>query len=143
MTLLYRLILSAIIAAISTYVLQGITEPGTVDLQSFDTVVFVALFVACAISAIISPSMDSIPAISASFGGNREKGQVKWFNVSKGYGFITRESGEDVFVHFRSIEGRGRRALFEGQAVEFTVSDGEKGPQADNVRPLGKTQNEQ
>ena len=63
----------------------------------------------------------------------REVGTVKWFNNSKGYGFIQREKGGDVFVHFRSIRGDGFRTLNEGQRVEFTVTDGQKGPQAEDV----------
>tara|TARA_B110000858_G_scaffold198483_2_gene265557 strand:- start:8102 stop:8521 length:420 start_codon:yes stop_codon:yes gene_type:complete len=63
----------------------------------------------------------------------REKGNVKWFNANKGFGFITRDSGDDVFVHFRSIRGEGHRVLHDGQRVEFEVSDGEKGLQADDV----------
>ncbi len=63
----------------------------------------------------------------------RESGTVKWFNVSKGFGFITRSNGEDIFVHFRSIRGRGHRSLKQGQTVKFSVSEGEKGMQADNV----------
>jgi CspA family cold shock protein len=66
----------------------------------------------------------------------REQGQVKWFNASKGFGFITRDSGEDVFVHFRSIRGEGHRVLKDGQRVEFSVSDGDKGLQADDVSTL-------
>jgi CspA family cold shock protein len=62
------------------------------------------------------------------------KGTVKWFNSSKGYGFITPEDGEDVFVHFSSIEStEGYKSLDEGQAVEFEVTDGPKGLQASNV----------
>ncbi len=60
-------------------------------------------------------------------------GVVKWFNDDKGFGFIERESGSDVFVHFRAINGTGRRTLVEGQQVSFEVSEGEKGPQAGNV----------
>jgi CspA family cold shock protein len=63
----------------------------------------------------------------------RETGTVKWFNNTKGYGFITREQGEDVFVHFSSIRGEGYRTLEEGQKVEFTVTQSEKGPQAQDV----------
>lgn len=61
-------------------------------------------------------------------------GTVKWFNSDKGYGFISPESGEDVFVHFSAIEQEGYKSLDEGQSVEFEVSDGPKGPQASNVR---------
>jgi CspA family cold shock protein len=63
----------------------------------------------------------------------RETGTVKWFNDSKGYGFIQRESGADVFVHFRAIRGEGHRTLLEGQKVEFAVTQGQKGLQADDV----------
>ena len=64
---------------------------------------------------------------------DKEQGTVKWFNGSKGYGFIERESGEDVFVHFSAIVSDGFRTLDEGQQVEFTVTQGQKGPQAENV----------
>jgi len=60
-------------------------------------------------------------------------GTVKWFNGGKGYGFISREGGEDVFVHFSAIQGDGYRNLEEGQRVEFTLEQGAKGPQATNV----------
>lgn len=63
-------------------------------------------------------------------------GTVKWFNESKGFGFIEREGGPDVFVHFSAIKGDGFKTLADGQKVEFTVSDGQKGPQADDVVPL-------
>ena len=60
-------------------------------------------------------------------------GTVKWFNESKGFGFISQEYGPDVFVHFSAISGEGFKTLAEGQTVEFTISQGEKGPQAENV----------
>lgn len=60
-------------------------------------------------------------------------GTVKWFNEDKGFGFIEREGGKDVFVHFRAINGTGRRTLLEGQQVTFEIVDGQKGPQAENV----------
>jgi cold shock protein len=63
-------------------------------------------------------------------------GTVKWFNPDKGYGFITREDGDDVFVHFSAIQGEGYRNLEENQKVEFDVTQGPKGPQAANVRPV-------
>lgn len=66
----------------------------------------------------------------------REIGTVKWFNDSKGFGFIARENGEDVFVHFSSIRGEGYKSLEDGQKVEFTVVAGEKGPQAQDVVAL-------
>ncbi len=63
----------------------------------------------------------------------REVGTVKWFNVAKGFGFITRSNGDDVFVHFRNIRGRGHRSLNEGQRVRFNVHDSDKGLQAEDV----------
>ncbi len=66
----------------------------------------------------------------------REKGVVKWFNASKGFGFIQRASGEDVFVHFSAIQSNGYRSLDEGAQVEFEVKNGPKGLQAENVTVL-------
>ncbi|MGH2739129.1 MAG: cold-shock protein [Actinomycetota bacterium] len=65
------------------------------------------------------------------------QGTVKWFNNEKGYGFITRPDGDDVFVHYTAIDGEGYRSLEEGQEVEFEVVEGPKGQQAANVRPVG------
>ena len=66
----------------------------------------------------------------------RQSGKVKWFNNEKGFGFIERDSGDDVFVHFTGILGDGHRSLEDGQAVEFTVTTGQKGLQAENVEVL-------
>lgn len=63
-------------------------------------------------------------------------GTVKFFNAEKGFGFISRERGEDVFVHYSNIQGAGYRSLEEGQLVEFDVAPGRKGEEAQNVRPL-------
>jgi CspA family cold shock protein len=78
-----------------------------------------------------------------SFGGNASRkrtmritGKVKWFNNAKGYGFIERDGGSDVFVHYSAIQGDGFRSLEEGQAVEFEIVDGPKGPQAGNVTKI-------
>ena len=66
----------------------------------------------------------------------KEKGTVKWFNERKGYGFISRESGDDLFVHHSAIVGEGFKTLNEGDQVEFTVTQGQKGPAAGDVRKL-------
>jgi cold shock protein len=65
------------------------------------------------------------------------QGTVKWFNADKGYGFIAVEGGPDVFVHFSAITGDGYRSLDEGQKVEFDITQGQKGPQAENVKAFG------
>jgi CspA family cold shock protein len=67
---------------------------------------------------------------------NMEQGTVKWFNDAKGYGFLSRQNGEDVFVHFSAIESKGFRSLQEGQAVSFSVVKGPKGWQAEKVQAL-------
>ena len=66
---------------------------------------------------------------------DRVTGTVKWFNDAKGFGFIERDNGKDVFVHYSAISGDGYRSLEEGQRVEFTVVEGQKGPQAQDVVP--------
>ena len=68
----------------------------------------------------------------------REQGIVKWLNDSKGFGFIQRDSGEDIFVHFRAIQGDGYRSLKDGEKVEFSVVEGDKGLQAEEVRKVGE-----
>ena len=67
---------------------------------------------------------------------NTATGTVKWFNESKGFGFIEQKSGPDVFAHFSAIEGSGFKTLVEGQHVEFNITQGQKGPQAENIKPI-------
>lgn len=140
MIIIQRLLLSAFFAIIATLLLN---LANGAQLTHIEPLVLLIVFVACFSCTIISPALASVnlPAKAAtskkrSTGKNREQGTVKWFNVSKGYGFVTRSSGEEIFVHFRSIRGEGRRALREGQSVEFTVVDGDKGPQAEDVEAL-------
>jgi len=64
------------------------------------------------------------------------QGTVKWFNEAKGFGFIAQESGPDVFAHYSAIQGEGFKTLVEGQKVQFTITQGKKGPQAENIVPL-------
>jgi cold shock protein len=83
-----------------------------------------------------SKAPSKAPSKQTAVKGNREQGEVKWFNSTKGFGFITRDSGEDIFVHFRSIRGEGHRTLKDGERVDFVVTDGDKGLQADDVIAL-------
>ncbi|MBT8120648.1 MAG: cold shock domain-containing protein [Gammaproteobacteria bacterium] len=92
---------------------------------------FVSIFIASLLSSKVGSSKSTGSDVVIS--GDQERGTVKWFNAAKGFGFITRENGEDVFVHFRSIQGKGHRSLGEGQAVIFSVTEGDKGLQAVDV----------
>ncbi|MFK5736528.1 cold shock domain-containing protein [Pseudomonas urmiensis] len=80
-----------------------------------------------------SPKKARASASSTQDAGKRDTGTVKWFNTSKGFGFISRDSGDDIFVHFRAIRGEGHRVLVEGQRVEFSVMHRDKGLQAEDV----------
>jgi cold shock protein len=142
------------VLSVITLVLLNLLNNASIETLTFDPIALTVLFVSLSLTAFVSPSLEQTSSNhpSSSFSSssssnkdsssnsdsssNRERGQVKWFNAIKGYGFVTRESGEDVFVHFRSIRGKGRRMLHEGQAVEFTVVEGEKGPQAEDVDPM-------
>lgn len=94
---------------------------------------------ACAVLAVllhlaVSFYKSSPAAAAPSYDmSNRDTGTVKWFNTSKGFGFISRDSGDDIFVHFRAIRGEGHRVLVEGQRVEFSVMNRDKGLQAEDV----------
>ena len=134
MTTVYRLILAALLSFAATLAYQAITQEQGINFANIDFKLLIITFIAIVVAILLSPKMEELGMLSS----NHEQGKVKWFNVSKGYGFITRENGEDVFVHFRSIRGKGRRSLFEGQVVEFIVTEGEKGPQAEDVRTLDK-----
>jgi CspA family cold shock protein len=90
----------------------------------------VAVFLHLAISFYKSSPAAASPSYDMS---NRDTGTVKWFNTSKGFGFISRDSGDDIFVHFRAIRGEGHRVLVEGQRVEFSVMNRDKGLQAEDV----------
>ena len=92
---------------------------------------FISIFIASVLSVKLSSSKSA--SSNTIISGDQERGTVKWFNAAKGFGFITRENGEDVFVHFRSIQGKGHRSLGEGQAVIFSVTEGDKGLQAVDV----------
>lgn len=92
---------------------------------------FISIFIAAFIS--VKATSRSGYSGGGTISGDQERGTVKWFNAAKGFGFITRESGEDIFVHFRSIQGKGHRSLGEGQAVIFSVTEGDKGLQAVDV----------
>ena len=110
-------------------------------MAAFIAVLAVVAAIVSFVSAQLAPSRrrrfrSSGTVVEEDVEDGRERGVVKWFNVKKGFGFITWDEGEDVFVHFRSIRGQGHRSLTEGQRVKFTVVRGQKGPQAEDVSAL-------
>lgn len=125
-------IVSLVIALIVPLLLAGVLkeEIGTNFLIYFGFVL-VSVYVGAMVSQASSAGFDSESEEDED--DDREQGTVKWFNSSKGFGFLTMENGDDVFVHYRAIRGRGRRFLVEGQLVRFYVTEGEKGKQAENV----------
>lgn len=123
MVVVYRLLLALFLAAGAALAIYT-QEPLTATIIAFLNLLVVAY---------VSPLLTQIPSFEAR---HRETGAVKWFNTSKGFGFITRDDGSDVFVHFRAIRGEGHRALREGQRVSFVVTAGDKGPQAEDVASL-------
>lgn len=126
-------IASAVAAVLLPVLLNGV-EAG-LSLQPI-LISFVVVMAACVgaswgVAASQGAMFDAVGEEDVDDG--RELGTVKWFNVSKGFGFITRENGDDVFVHFRNIRGRGHRSLSEGQRVRFNAREGDKGLQAEDV----------
>ena len=136
MSLITKLIISLVIAVIAstltTLVLSG---------QLFEPQMLVAFLVATTATALLvrdnvthsGSDSDNANQPQSTSDTSRDRGTVKWFNVSKGFGFITKDDGEEIFVHFRSIRGEGRRGLRDGQTVSFVVTDSDKGPQAEDV----------
>jgi CspA family cold shock protein len=128
-------------ALLAAFVLNG-----SAGLLSPDTLIlFVFMLVSCVLASLnfaaggVTQDTDASGtqgSVNNHAAGSRDTGQVKWFNSSKGFGFITRDDGQDVFVHFRSIQGEGRRFLRDGQRVAFETGQGEKGLQAEDVEVL-------
>lgn len=124
----------AIIIGIIAYIAIGFVQTQTLAIPDSIAEVSSLLIIIAAIfgNTFLIGTASSRAAESAEL----ETGTVKWFNVKKGYGFITRDQGDDVFVHFRNIEGGGRRGINEGQRVSFFVVNGDKGLQADEVTTI-------
>jgi len=135
--LIISLIVSTIASVVSiqahasTNINESIALLMTPDYTKLWIISFLSVWIAAILSVKATSSKSGGSDITIS--GDQERGTVKWFNAAKGFGFITRENGEDVFVHFRSIQGKGHRSLGEGQAVIFSVAEGDKGLQAVDV----------
>ena len=123
------LVLSIVLQTLTLFgLLLPIGDQPAVLLSLIPAVIAVGLHLA------VSFYKSSAPSTSQNYDmTNRDTGTVKWFNTSKGFGFISRDSGDDIFVHFRAIRGEGHRVLVEGQRVEFSVMNRDKGLQAEDV----------
>lgn len=139
-SVVFSVIFSAISAVVVSMALVSLAGLPVENRMSALILVFVLTLVSCLVTVIASAGgesssqgsgVDYVDEDDAS--DPREAGTVKWFNVTKGFGFITRDQGDDVFVHFRSIRGSGHRSLTEGQRVKFDVVKSEKGLQAEDV----------
>ncbi|MGV0036102.1 MAG: cold-shock protein [Candidatus Azotimanducaceae bacterium WSBS_2022_MAG_OTU7] len=151
--LIIKKIAISIVIGLIAYEITKLSLNGSIQIpDTMPEISLLLLFIATSFASQFIGDVSASAATSAkkSFGSgkiknksryassDRELGTVKWFNTRKGYGFITRATGDDVFVHFRNIEGiegKGRRAIEEGQPVSFVVITGDKGLQADEVLP--------
>jgi len=128
------IIISTITSAIATVV--SLKIPGSeahLAITSTHLPLFLISFISILVACLITIKLAGTSRKPVKVGSGRETGTVKWFNAAKGFGFITRENGEDIFVHFRSIQGKGHRSLGEGQSVIFEVAESDKGLQAVDV----------
>jgi len=138
MSLITKLIISLFIAAVAATLTSALLDGDHINQR---LLLLIAFFISTGATAIIFgkkagnliPEAEH-PPYKATVGDTaREHGSVKWFNVTKGFGFIVKDDGEEIFVHFRSIRGEGRRSLRDGQRVNFIVAQSDKGPQAEDV----------
>ena len=113
----------------NTGIMESVRALLSLDYLPLWSATFISFFIASALSI----KLGNRNAVDVKVSDGQEMGTVKWFNAAKGFGFITRENGDDVFVHFRSIQGKGHRSLGEGQRVVFSVTEGDKGLQAVDV----------
>ena len=136
MPIIKKIIISIVIGLIAYAINQLVLKKGGIQIPgTMQEISLLLLFIAGPFASQLFRDSSSSESEYSYSSSDRETGTVKWFNVRKGYGFITRDSGDDVFVHFRNIEGSGRRAIEEEQRVSFVVIPGDKGLQADEVSP--------
>ena len=130
--------ISIVISAISTAIATQLINAENISTTNGLIILAALIFASTMASALANSNAATVKTENnqektTNSDKSRESGTVKWFNTSKGFGFITRDNGDDVFVHFRSIRGQGHRTLFEGQRVEFNITEGDKGLQAEDV----------
>ena len=125
------LIVSPIVGIVAFLVIAWIQGKQLLPPNGTDLAELIIIIAAALTAGLISTTPARTVAASS-----EESGTVKWFNVKKGYGFITRDQGDDVFVHYRNIQGDGRKSISEGQRVRFVVVASDKGPQAEDVQVI-------
>lgn len=131
---LQNLVSALLVLAVALQILTLLVPLETIAGQPAVMMGLIAAVLAVALHLAVSFYRSSpSPAAQSHDMTNRDTGTVKWFNTSKGFGFISRDSGDDIFVHFRAIRGEGHRVLVEGQRVEFSVMNRDKGLQAEDV----------
>jgi len=131
---LQNLVSALLVLAVALQILTLLVPLQTIAGQPAVMMGLIAAVLAVALHLAVSFYRSSpSPAAQSHDMTNRDTGTVKWFNTSKGFGFISRDSGDDIFVHFRAIRGEGHRVLVEGQRVEFSVMNRDKGLQAEDV----------
>ncbi|MDF9616203.1 cold shock domain-containing protein [Pseudomonas entomophila] len=129
-----QLQLAASLLLVLAVILQTITLLARPELGNLAALACAMLATALHLAAGFARSVRKARSLGTALeAGKRDTGTVKWFNTSKGFGFISRDSGDDIFVHFRAIRGEGHRVLVEGQRVEFSVMHRDKGLQAEDV----------
>ena len=141
--LLVSIVLTIVGVSLINFLHPGLFDKGVMAaLTSFDAVlIFVLIFISGILGSLFASSSvytGDAEQSGDTAQGQRDSGQVKWFNASKGFGFITRDDGVDVFVHYRSIRGEGRKTLYEDQKVLFDTREGEKGLQAEDVEIISR-----
>ncbi|MCP4788986.1 MAG: cold-shock protein [Gammaproteobacteria bacterium] len=138
----YSFIVSLLAAIATPFILENVIPGASLtDQLPLSIGVFFAMFwvatLVVGVKFVPQGDAEDAPWVEDENDASREAGTVKWFNVTKGFGFITRDQGDDVFVHFRSIRGKGHRSLLEGQRVRFSVTESDKGMQAEDVSVVG------
>lgn len=140
MNLLLKILIAIAVAAAagfaSAYLSKGMAPDATLLLTLALATVATVLLTSLPTSSGPAATAPREPAMDGGSDEPREQGEVKWFNSGKGFGFITKDDGEEIFVHFRAIRGEGRRSLKDGQRVSFVVANTDKGPQAEDVTAL-------
>jgi len=138
-----KLLITLMLAALTSLALgyldnQSLSVPASLQDWGRFLILFGGMLTAVLLTSTTSAPADDEDEETEEYDSDDfEEGTVKWFNTKKGYGFITRDQGDDIFVHFRNIKGQGRRSLNDGQKVTYVVIEGDKGLQADHVSPLG------